>query len=146
MEAPGFDQTHRAGLRQAPRSSPANEVLQRAGQEELGGSSKTLSVDDFELVRTLGTGMFRYCFLLEDLHTFGGRLGSHKRCRERKLADMLPVIGTFARVWLARLKGSEGEGNDQLYALKVLRKVEGKLCRCCWNTRLDADMRYSDTT
>jgi hypothetical protein len=56
METPGSDQTHRAELKQAPRSSPAHEVLQRAGQEELGESSKSLSVDDFELVRTLGTG------------------------------------------------------------------------------------------
>ena len=58
METPGNDQTHRAELKQAPWSLPAHEVLQRAGQEELGESSNSLSVDDFELVITLGTGMY----------------------------------------------------------------------------------------
>jgi hypothetical protein len=37
-------------------------------------------------------------------------------------------VGTFARVWLARLRGHDG-GNDKLYALKVLRKAEGGLHR-----------------
>jgi hypothetical protein len=37
-------------------------------------------------------------------------------------------VGTFARVWLARLRGHDG-GNDKLYALKVLRKAEGGLRR-----------------
>jgi hypothetical protein len=36
-------------------------------------------------------------------------------------------LGTFARVWLARLKGQDKDDQDKLYALKVLRKAEGKL-------------------
>lgn len=44
--------------------------------------------------------------------------------------------GTFARVWLARLRGHEG-GNDKLYALKVLRKAEGvPLSLSPWDNRL----------
>jgi protein kinase A len=34
-------------------------------------------------------------------------------------------IGTFARVWLVRLKNPTEEDRDNVYALKVLRKVEG---------------------
>ncbi|KAL1957719.1 hypothetical protein VTO42DRAFT_5562 [Malbranchea cinnamomea] len=45
-----------------------------------------LKIEDFELIKTLGTG-------------------------------------TFARVWLVRWKGSE-EGQDQVFALKVLRKAD----------------------
>jgi protein kinase A len=39
---------------------PPDEIAQDPRNKELGGSSKGLSVRDFELVRTLGTGA--YCF------------------------------------------------------------------------------------
>ena len=35
------------------------------------------------------------------------------------------VIGTFARVWLARLS-DRGEDPNQIYALKILRKADGE--------------------
>jgi hypothetical protein len=38
------------------RSSAAEEPMEMSGQEELGESSTTLGVGDFELVKTLGTG------------------------------------------------------------------------------------------
>lgn len=53
---------------------------------ELGQPSRNLKLDDFELIKTLGTG-------------------------------------TFARVWLTRLKNSP-KRNDNVYALKVLRKAD----------------------
>lgn len=34
-------------------------------------------------------------------------------------------IGTFARVWLVRLASPAEEDRDKVFALKVLRKVEG---------------------
>jgi hypothetical protein len=54
MAATGANQQGRES--KGRRSSPAEEVLERS-EEDLGRSSKTLGVDDFELVRTLGTGM-----------------------------------------------------------------------------------------
>lgn len=36
-------------------------------------------------------------------------------------------IGTFARVWLVRLANPRPEDRDKVFALKVLRKVEGKI-------------------
>jgi hypothetical protein len=38
--------------------SAVEDMLKRSGNGEVGESSKTLSVTDFELVKTLGTGMF----------------------------------------------------------------------------------------
>jgi len=69
------------------RPLPPAEVAQDPRNKSLGGSSKNLSVHDFDLVRTLGTG-------------------------------------TFARVWLVKLKNPAPEDLDKVYALKVLRKVE----------------------
>lgn len=34
-------------------------------------------------------------------------------------------LGTFARVWLVKLANPAEEDRDKVYALKVLRKVEG---------------------
>ena len=41
---------------------------------------------------------------------------------------MLTVIfsGTFARVWLARLANSKQEDDSKVFALKILRKVDGR--------------------
>lgn len=35
------------------------------------------------------------------------------------------AVGTFARVWLVKLRNAIGGDRDKVYALKVLRKVEG---------------------
>jgi hypothetical protein len=40
----------------AQRSSSATEIMKVSGTGELGDSSKTLEIEDFELVKTLGTG------------------------------------------------------------------------------------------
>jgi hypothetical protein len=36
------------------------------------------------------------------------------------------AVGTFARVWLVRLADPAPEDRDKVFALKVLRKVEGR--------------------
>ena len=51
-------------------STPAQEILERSNQQELGASSKNLSVADFELIRTLGTGML-VIFILFFASAFG---------------------------------------------------------------------------
>lgn len=38
---------------------------------------------------------------------------------------LILAIGTFARVWLVRLANPRPEDRDKVFALKVLRKVEG---------------------
>jgi len=43
---------------------PLAEVVQNPSHKELGSSSRSLSVDDFELVRTLGTGTFARVWLV----------------------------------------------------------------------------------
>ncbi|KAI8931361.1 hypothetical protein NX059_012536 [Plenodomus lindquistii] len=53
----------------------------------VGHSSKVLREEDFELIKTLGTG-------------------------------------TFARVWLVRLKDAKKGDEDKVFALKILRKVD----------------------
>jgi len=55
--------------------------------KHVGHSTQNLSLDDFELITTLGTG-------------------------------------TFARVWLARLKDAGDGDKEKVYALKILRKVD----------------------
>jgi protein kinase A len=35
------------------------------------------------------------------------------------------MSGTFARVWLVRLKGASGVDENKVFALKILRKVDG---------------------
>jgi hypothetical protein len=37
------------------------------------------------------------------------------------------MTGTFARVWLARLPHPKDSTQDQVFALKVLRKVDGEM-------------------
>ncbi|KAH8594048.1 catalytic subunit of the PKA [Bisporella sp. PMI_857] len=67
---------------------PPEEIKNDPRHHELGGSSKGLTVNHFDLVKTLGT------------------------------------VGTFARVWLVKLKNPAEEDRDKVFALKVLRKVE----------------------
>lgn len=68
---------------------PPGEVAQDTKKKHLGQSSRALSIKDFELAKTLGTG-------------------------------------TFARVWLVRLANPSQEDRHKVFALKVLRKAEGK--------------------
>lgn len=67
------------------RPTPPDIIKNRELRRESIPKQK-LTIDDFELLKTLGTG-------------------------------------TFARVWLVRLKGTK-EGEGQVYALKVLRKAD----------------------
>ena len=39
-------------------------------------------------------------------------------------------VGTFARVWLARLAKSRPEERNKVFALKVLKKIDGM---CSWS-------------
>lgn len=57
-------------------------------KKPVGHSSKVLREEDFELIKTLGTG-------------------------------------TFARVWLVRLKDAKPGDENKVFALKILRKVDG---------------------
>lgn len=43
--------------------------------------------------------------------------------RDPAAADVMS--GTFARVWLVRLKGASGGDENKVFALKILRKVDG---------------------
>lgn len=87
--------------------------------KSLGGSSKGLTLRDFELVRTLGTG--------------ASPCRSHRQAVEHnRQAEacilIIGEIGTFARVWLVRLASPAPEDRHKVYALKVLRKAEGRVC------------------
>lgn len=78
---------------------------------DLGQPNRDLQLDDFELIKTLGTGMSRQCAgrLTESAIEIG--------------TDLSIWLGTFARVWLTRLKNNPKK--DDVYALKVLRKADG---------------------
>ncbi len=72
---------------------------------KLAFASRKLGVDDFEFMKTLGTG------------TFAPSIWEGHRLSFR--------TGTFARVWLARLANPKHEDRNKVFALKVLRKVDG---------------------
>jgi serine/threonine protein kinase len=57
---------------------------------------------------------------LAQVHTFPS--GKCKRCI--KTNPILLFLGTFARVWLTRLKDSK-DAHGKVFALKVLRKADG---------------------
>ena len=65
-----------------------SEIIVDPQTKPVGHSSKLLRKDDFELIKTLGTG-------------------------------------TFARVWLVRLKDAKAGDENKVFALKILRKVDG---------------------
>ncbi|KAK5010369.1 hypothetical protein LTR28_010288 [Elasticomyces elasticus] len=71
------------------RPLETSEILMDPAKKAVGHSSKVLRCEDFELLKTLGTG-------------------------------------TFARVWLARLKKPRSGDANKVFALKVLRKVDGE--------------------
>ncbi|KAF2124258.1 Pkinase-domain-containing protein [Dothidotthia symphoricarpi CBS 119687] len=64
-----------------------DDVDKDPSQKRVGHSSKVLREEDFELIKTLGTG-------------------------------------TFARVWLVRLKDAQNGDENKVFALKILRKVD----------------------
>lgn len=66
-----------------------SQVAEEPGRKMLGHSAKYLHVEDFELLKTLGTG-------------------------------------TFARVWLVRLAEPQPGDENKVFALKILRKVDGE--------------------
>lgn len=52
------------------------------------------------------------------------------------------IVGTFARVWLARLKDQKDK--NKVYALKILRKADGEHELASWMHVAPADMLASD--
>ncbi|KAF2834575.1 serine/threonine-protein kinase YPK2/YKR2 [Patellaria atrata CBS 101060] len=64
-----------------------DEILVDPNDKPVGHSRKYLRSEDFDLIKTLGTG-------------------------------------TFARVWLSRLRDAKGPDGDKVFALKILRKVD----------------------
>lgn len=95
----------------APIETKADHILNpnaKSGDESsinnnLGRPSRNLQVDDFDLMKTLGTGM------------------SVRRTKSN--VKLTRLLGTFARVWLTRFKNDPRK--DNVYALKVLRKADG---------------------
>lgn len=85
---------------------PPEKIEEDDIDKQLGFSSRKLRVTDFELIKTLGTGASR--------PQFNGRA-----------FRLMPPIGTFARVWLTRLANPKEEDKHKVFALKVLRKVDG---------------------
>ena len=86
---------------------PPQEIAQDPKNKELGKSSDALRIQDFDLVKTLGTGT---PLAILSLGT--------------KANEQSPP-GTFARVWLARLSNPRSEQERKAtYALKILRKVD----------------------
>lgn len=54
------------------------------------------------------------------------------------------AVGTFARVWLVRLKDQKDK--NKVYALKILRKADGERRLASWILVTLADMLDSDQT
>lgn len=86
---------------ESPKPISISEIVDH---NQLGHSAR-LRVDDFELIKTLGTGAY-YPLKLRD-HLVNN------------------LSGTFARVWLVRLARPKDGDDGSVYALKVLRKVDG---------------------
>ncbi len=92
---------------------PAEQIPHDSKRKQLGFSSQKLHIEDFELMKTLGTGTV----LLR-------ALGNHNSQSEG-VADHTLCTGTFARVWLARFADHTQEDRNKVFALKVLRKIDG---------------------
>jgi hypothetical protein len=87
-----------------------SEIAKDPNEKDLGMSSKDLSVKDFKLYKTLGTGMQLCLFALEFV------------CPVWLIHNL---TGTFARVWLVSPSNDTSKDeNKTVYALKVLRKVD----------------------
>ena len=86
-----------------------NQIADSPRNKQLATSSQQLRIQDFELIKTLGTG----------------ELMPSKLEIARTTIKLL--AGTFARVWLATLAGGSRNSNDcRVFALKILRKTDSK--------------------
>lgn len=101
-----------------PRSLSPKLIAEDPKNKKLGISSKKLRLQDFELLKTLGTGQSR----------------SYDWCYASRQSEPVPLTipssGTFARVWLARLADSSNEDRDKVFALKILRKIDSEYSTC----------------
>lgn len=102
------------------------EVAEDPANKKLGASSQQLRLDDFELMKTLGTGQIT-------TDTF----------YVKPWTDQAFGTGTFARVWLARVANPREEDKDKVFALKVLRKVDSKCAASCLLEPADDCTTYS---
>lgn len=93
---------------------PAEHIPEDPARKQLGFSSQKLRVEDFELMKTLGTGMLVLYAL------------RHLSLQLYWVTHHSLLTGTFARVWLARMANSRQEDRNKVFALKVLRKVDGR--------------------
>ncbi|UPX09422.1 Non-specific serine/threonine protein kinase [Ascochyta rabiei] len=88
MDKPREAEKHTLAQWEAQRSAlTPDEIDKDPEHKPVGHSSKVLRQEDFELIKTLGTG-------------------------------------TFARVWLVRLKDAQQGDQDKVFALKILRKTD----------------------
>lgn len=90
-----------------PRLPTPPDIVKNRELRRKSIPKQKLTIDDFELLKTLGTGAYGLR-LIEFLF-------------QRLICD----VGTFARVWLVRWKGAK-EGESPVFALKVLRKADGE--------------------
>lgn len=92
------------------RPLPPDQIATSPRNKELATSSKNLRIQDFELIKTLGTGE---------------RSSNDDKRRHNGHPDL--CTGTFARVWLACLAGSSHNPSEcKVFALKILRKCDSK--------------------
>lgn len=102
--------------RTSQRSANPFLVTERREEKQLSISSRSLHVQDFILLKTLGTGQNSPCLLSPESHPV----------QEANRLYWLP--GTFARVSLTRLRDQTDP--NKVYALKVLRKADGQYGPC----------------
>lgn len=93
--------------RQTQRHPNPFVITERPEEKQLTIASRQLSVRDFTLLKTLGTGEFRRLITMWRASNGG-----------------ISFAGTFARVWLARFR-DEKTSPEKVYALKILRKADG---------------------
>ena len=93
---------------------PPNEIAENPRNKEVGFPSKQLRVGDFELIKTIGTGIYTSKIIPQ-----------HIEYTAKSLKLTSTPSGTFARVWLSALAGSP-KGSQKVFALKILKKVDGK--------------------
>ena len=115
-----------ADFQNNPRPLSPRLIVEDPKNKRLGVSSKDLGLQDFELLKTLGTG--RSIVVM--------------RCLQEpcQVGLITCFSGTFARVWLARLAKPSKEDQDKVFALKILRKIDSKpnsLLPLQWDSETD---------